>query len=103
MKGHHLHLHALCTFLELLLHDALIAHRVAKAVKDAEMTQQSASEALQQAAMLQGKIEVLQRALQKAEERAAKSEFQVCHCPCTLGNCASLLDLHNLQHVWLFP
>lgn len=51
--------------------------RIAKAVTSAEANQATANEALQKSASLQGKVEVLQRALQKAEERAANLEFQV--------------------------
>lgn len=55
-----------------------MACRVAKAIKEAEGSQKAASEALQRAATLQGKMDVLQKALQRAEERAANLEFQVC-------------------------
>ena len=51
--------------------------RIAQAVKKAEESQRSASEALQKSAALQGQVDVLQKALQKAEERTAKLEFQV--------------------------
>ena len=51
--------------------------RAAKLEEEVRKAQEMESQALQNAASALGKAEVLQKALQKAEERAATLEFQV--------------------------
>jgi hypothetical protein len=50
--------------------------RLAKLEEDARRQQEAAAAAAQRAANAEGKAEVLQKALQKAEERAATLEMQ---------------------------
>lgn len=51
-------------------------YRVAQEAKKAEESQNAATEALQKSAALQGQVDALEKALQKAEERTAKLEYQ---------------------------
>jgi len=54
-----------------------MACRVSKVETELSKLRESESDSLQRAAAAQGKSDVLQKALQKAEERAANLEFQV--------------------------
>lgn len=51
--------------------------RTAQLQAEASRAKEAESEAVKKAAVQQGKVEVLQKVLQKAEERAATLEFQV--------------------------
>lgn len=66
-----------CWVLDCLLCDRYHeVRRLAKLEEDARRQQEAAAAAAQRAANAEGKAEVLQKALQKAEERAATLEMQ---------------------------
>ena len=71
--------------------------RAAKLEEEVRKAREAESQALQNAASALGKAEVLQNALQKAEERAATLEFQV---SCRLGwiACYGTFEMGNMNN-----